>query len=455
MQTQSPLLRMLGYSTPTNGPANQLGGPLGGSMTPDMVVQLQQLLLSVLAPMLQSMLQGGGMPTGDGYGSVTGAPGYPGATGGYPGAAGYPDATGGLLGGPSSAGITPGQSFGGVNGFFRDLANGLTQGALAPQGATPGYGDAYGGVQGAYPPATSGPNGGYGGTGGYGDTGVPPATTNDPIPNGLDYRDLSTEQRRAISGMSDRERAVLHLWGIQMTSEGRQDGGVLLNVLQNPENFQPAEVELARELQARDQATYGGVTGKSLDQEFFGLYRDITGNDISGRYGNAPIQFADGPINMDNRLSGNNGLTGFENQVLQLWGHAPLFNQGQIDGNIVDYALNSSNALEANLNRSDLLALREADLASDGVLNGDSLENAFIDTLDRLYLGAPGASVDKTMNDALQEAALRRQGLLPPPEPGSYGQGPYGPGAVEGVQPEQGPQMGGGSCPFLAGANAA
>ncbi|MEL7368732.1 MAG: hypothetical protein AAFN74_07465 [Myxococcota bacterium] len=450
--------------------AGQIGGPNLGGLNPDVVVQLQQLLISVLAPLLQNMLNAsesfqrlGGPGAGGPGGGGLGGPGLGGAGAGGPGLGG--PGLGGAAGNAGNAGqggfgpVGGGQSFGGVNGFFRDVAAGLTNGQGTAGNAGPGGGYGTGGGYGPGGPGggygPGGPGGGYGPGGpggGYGPGGPGGPGGEDPvgetIPSDLDYRDLSREQRRALSGMSDRERAVLHLWGIQMTSEGAQDGGVLLNVLQNPEQFQAAEVELARELQARDTAQYGGITGKALDQEFFSLYQGITGEDISGRYGNAPVRFADGPLDMDARLTGDNGLSGFENQVLQLWGHAPLFNNGQIDGNIVDYALNSDNALEANLNREDLLALREADLRSDGVLNGDSLENAFLDTLDHLYLGGPEASAERTMADALEEAALRRSGALPPIEDvPEYGD-------VTGPAPIERPgSTGGGQCPFLAGAS--
>lgn len=436
-------LRSLGLQQAPNGRSPGLHqlfqtggvGPGFGAPSQDVVVALQQMLLQVIGPMLESM-----MDSFSGQGSPSARGGLPGggSAGGLPG--------GGYAGGPTSgygAGepgsfgpVVPGQSFGGVEGFFRDVEAGLTQGsALPPEGsALPPQGS-------ALPPGGTAPSYGYDGA-------QPDPGVGETIPTDLDYRDLNKEQRRELSGMSDRERAVLHLWGIQMTSKGSQDGGVLLNVLENPENFQEAEVQLARELVARDNQAFGGVTGKSLDQEFFGLYEDMTGKDISGRYAGAPIQFAQGPLDMDKRLTGDNGLNAFENQVLQLWGHAPLFNGGRIDGNIVDYALNSSNTLEANLNRSDLEALKRADLASDGVLNGDSLDNAFLDTLDRLYLGDPGASAERTMNDALAEASLRREGLLPPPEPASERN-------IEALPPTQRKGGGGGACPFLAGGGAA
>lgn len=339
-----------------------------------------------------------------------------------------------------------------TEGIGNQLPSGQNSRALAGGGlgSTSGQGLANPGLAyNRYNPVSESSSGAFDrtaeGTAGTGGAGY--KSSGESIPTQVDYRNMSKEERRESSGMSDRERAVLHLWGIQMTAKGSQDGGVLMNVLESPDQFQAAEVELAKELQAKDEELYGGLTGKSLDQEFFSLYEGMTGEDISERYAGAPMQFAEGPVDLNARLNGENGLNSFENQVLQLWGHSPLFNQGKIDGNIIDYALNSSNTLESNLNRQDLEALKEADLASDGVINGDSLENAFLDTLDNLYLGGPGASVDKTMNDALQEASLRREGLLPPPEQGS---GPLeGIDALQPPHPTQG--TGGGQCPFLSG----
>ncbi len=298
------------------------------------------------------------------------------------------------------------------------LGNGLPPG---------GTGSPMGGVAGFYRDVVAAKNAGVGG-----------------ISTGVSYQSLSNAERNVASGMDEHQRAVLHLWGIQMGAAGHQDGGVLLNVLNNPSGFKPAEVELAKELAAREQAMYGGITGKSLDQAFFGLYQQLTGKDISQRYGNAPVRFAQGPVNMDNRLTGANGLNQFENEVLQLWGHSPLFNGGKIDGSILGYAMNSNNRMEVNLNQQDLQALWDADLASDGVINGDSLENAMVDVLDRVYLGAPSASVQRTMNDALEEASLRRQGVLPPSDRPAASAA-----SIDAIAASQARRTGG-SCPFIS-----
>jgi hypothetical protein len=172
------------------------------------------------------------------------------------------------------------------------------------------------------------------------------------------------------------------------------------------------------------------------------VYRGLTGVDISSRYGNSPIHYARGPVNTQNRTTGANGLSNFENTVLQLWGHSPLFT-GSVDGSILDYSLNSANRLEVNLNNGDLQALKQADLASDGVVNGDSLNNSMLDVLDHVYNGGPSASVGRTMNEALEEASQRRAGLLPPPRQP----------AAQGINPLALNQLraGGGYCPFLQG----
>ncbi len=373
----------------------------------------------------------GGLPSGPNVLGPFGGPGglpfaSPGLLGPFGGPGGLPQQSPPLLGPPSFG--APNGTFPFANQFNGGISPQVTSpfpfpsqpiaatGPVAPQTQAP--------VQATQPfspfpfPTTNNPIS-FGSVGGSGSSVGPtqragwgwqnmvqPTQTNiDPSVN---YKNLDLTQRQALSGLSDHERAILHLWGIQMTSDGRQDGGIYLNVLQNPDQFKPAEVELARQLQARDQAQYGGVTGKALDQEFFGLYNKITGQDISQRYGNAPVNFADGPVNMDNRLTGNNGMSGFENAVIRLWGHDPLFNGGHIDGSVLSYTLDSPNALDFNLNKSDVQALLTSDLASDGVRNGDSLAGAFGGVLDKLYLGGPGASADAVQTAAIQQASQTR-----------------------------------------------
>ena len=94
-------------------------------------------------------------------------------------------------------------------------------------------------------------------------------------------------------------------------------------------------------------------------------------------------------------------------------------NGGKIDGSILAYTIGNNNSLDSNAHSGtpganiDEFAriLLDADLASDGVRNGDSLGSAFIDTLDKLYLGAQGASVQRTENRAAQRA--QQNGISP------------------------------------------
>lgn len=249
-----------------------------------------------------------------------------------------------------------------------------------------------------------------------------PGTPGNPVSTGpgfnknFDWQSLdpTTQQGRdargQTSGLNDTGRAVLHLWGIQVTSAGKNNGGIYFNVLNNPENFKPAEVELVRNLYNQEMAMFGGVTGKLLDQQFFGLYKDMTGKDISGRYGNRPLEFAQGPVNMENRLTGNNGLSDMDNTVIRMWGHDTLDN-GAMDGSITEFTLTSQFALDkldgssGSLDKRNVEALLAADLA-DGVRDGNSMESAFIDSLDRIYFGGPGASTQ----GVLQRAGLNQAG---------------------------------------------
>ena len=186
-----------------------------------------------------------------------------------------------------------------------------------------------------------------------------------------------------------------------MTSAGKNDGGVYFNVLNNPENFQEAEVQLAREMYNQEQSMFGGVTGRMLDQHFFGVHEHLTGEDLSQRYANRPIEFAKGPVNMDNRITGNNGLSEFDNTVLRLYGHDSLDN-GKQDGSVTEFTLQSDFALDkvdgsrGSVGADGVKTLLAADLA-DGVRDGNALNSAFIDSLDRVYLGGPGASAERTM----------------------------------------------------------
>jgi hypothetical protein len=240
-----------------------------------------------------------------------------------------------------------------------------------------------------------------------------------PGPN-FRYQDLNSQQRQQVSGLSDAQRAAVHLYGIQVTSAGKNDGGVILNVLQNPSGFKPAEVELAKRIYQYEMQTYGGLTGKGLDAAFFEVYKAETGVDLNQRYGNRPITYAQGPVNMENRITGNNGLGSMSNSVLRLWGHDTLDN-GLNDGSVVQWTLNSQNSLDAGLNRGDLQALLAADGADNGTRDGSALGRAFIQTLDQVNFGTQAPTQQSVLgqsgitNQQQMQTVLQRLAQNPPP----------------------------------------
>ncbi|MBX2860025.1 MAG: hypothetical protein KTR14_02240 [Vampirovibrio sp.] len=269
---------------------------------------------------------------------------------------------------------------------------------------------------------------GAGGAGGYG--GNAAGGPSGQIANGtvdltsVDFRQLNTDERTAI-GLNDRDRAVLHLWGRQMIAKGHQDGGILAKVVSDAQAgggdgtviINQAELDLSNELIARDQQIYGGLTGKSLDQEFFQVFQKMHGVDISQRYGNTPVTFFDGNLpqlpegsavdsdQWEAQLQAQNGLNGLENSVLRMWGHEPLFTGGKIDGSAALMTLMNPNALDrGNTSTASAEALLRADLVDDGVRNGSSLTNGFVDVLDKLYLNGAGTNTDKLRNDAVANA---------------------------------------------------
>ena len=310
----------------------------------------------------------------------------------------------------------PFQGGGGFPSFPQPQFPGQNPFQFYPSPGTPYFG---GGGQPGFPspyPGPGFPQPGYPTQPGFptqpGGPGTPgnPVSTGPGVNNNLDFTKLSKNERTNLSGLND-TGAVMHLWGIQVTSEGKNNGGIYFNVLQNPDNFQPAEVELVKNLYNQEMAMFGGVTGKLLDQHFFGVYQQQTGKDISQRYGNRPLEYAQGPVNMDNRLTANNGLTSMDNTVIRLWGHDSLDN-GAMDGSVAEFTLNSQFALDkidgskGALNQREVEILLAADLA-DGRRDGSSIESSFIDTLDRIYFGGPGANAQVTAN----RAGLNSQGV--------------------------------------------
>jgi hypothetical protein len=229
--------------------------------------------------------------------------------------------------------------------------------------------------------------------------------------------------QRTADGLDDHDRAIIHLWGRQIISAGKEDGGILLNVQGDVgHTFNAEEHKVADELIAQDQQDYGGITGKSLDKEFFKIMQKLhpdTTIDTS-KWLNTPVNFAKGPVNFISDVNGiqqQTGLTQFDQGVLRLWGHDPLTNGGKIDGSILAYTIGNPNALDniangGNGDKSENIdidniaqGLLTADVTQDGIRNGDSLSFAFGRVLDKVYLGKSDDNMAFVQQNAATKAA--------------------------------------------------
>ncbi|OED36072.1 hypothetical protein AB833_28730 [Chromatiales bacterium (ex Bugula neritina AB1)] len=307
-----------------------------------------------------------------------------------------------------------GQSFGNqTSGNYS--GNGATNYTGSGQGG--GYGSGYGGSQAtapqqgqSYTPESSGaasqgtqssgggcPFLGQNGGQDYNSGGDPVQGTGGPDDRDIDFSTLTAEQRTDM-GLNATDRGILHLWGRQMISAGKQDGGIYTTVL-GPDGTgsgwdNKAEVALVQNLRAQEQELFGGDTGYLLDQAFFDLHGSRTGEDLSARYADRAINFSQGATDITNdigKLQERTGLDQFQQGVLRLYGHDPLMD-GQWDGSVLAYTIDNDNSLDgvthSEGNTIDNVAqdLFNADINDDGVNNGSSLNNAFISVLDSLYL---------------------------------------------------------------------
>lgn len=317
--------------------------------------------------------------------------------------------------------------FKGFSGIFNSFADMMGGAAGAIGGAVGGAGGAAGGAGGAAGGA-GGAGGAYGGgaggttdpggAGGSTDPGGAGGTTPD-VNRNIDFTKLSPEERSQL-GMTNEERAIDHLWGRQVISKGFQDGSIYNNVLNNPQKFTPTEVALVKQWAETEKQLYGGINGKELDKAFFGLMQKISPDADPNKiqqYLNAPMRFSDGSeLNIVSDLATlqkQTGLNADEQAALRLWGHEPLFNGGQIDGSILAYTIGNANSLDSDAQGKggpgasiDGIAesMLKADLASDGVRNGDSLKFGFGQVLDKIYLGGDGLQAGEIDQNAQQVA---------------------------------------------------
>ena len=214
----------------------------------------------------------------------------------------------------------------------------------------------------------------------------------------IDFSTLSKAERSSM-GLSDRERAVVHLWGRQMMSAGEQDGGIYTNVLgadgSGADWGNKDEVALIQELRAQEQERFGADTGWLLDEAYFDIMKDKTGVDMSERYADRPVRNSKGPVNITNdikTLEERTGISGFEQGVIRLMGHDALMD-GEFDGSVLEFTVGNANSLDSSKHSGGITntidgtaeALLAEDKSDDGQVNGSSILNQTINTLDRLY----------------------------------------------------------------------
>ena len=214
----------------------------------------------------------------------------------------------------------------------------------------------------------------------------------------IDFSTLSKAERSSM-GLSDRERAVVHLWGRQMMSAGEQDGGIYTNVLgadgSGADWGNKDEVALIQELRAQEQERFGADTGWLLDEAYFDIMKDKTGVDMSGRYADRPVRNSKGPVNITNdikTLEERTGISGFEQGVIRLMGHDALMD-GEFDGSVLEFTVGNDNSLDSSRHSGGITntidgtaeTLLAEDKSDDGQVNGSSILSQTISTLDRLY----------------------------------------------------------------------
>ena len=217
----------------------------------------------------------------------------------------------------------------------------------------------------------------------------------------IDFTELDLKERTK-AGLNDRDRAVLHLGGRDLISrdpDAKEAQSIYFNVLGKDgtgDNWgNKAEVSLVKELKAKEEKEFGGVTGSLLHDELLGLHTRMTGDNVTDRYADREIRFASEGVDITSNvetLEKRHGMNRFEQGALRLYGHEPLLTGGKVNGQILAYTVGNDKALDgakySGGNAVDDVAksILEADMA-DGKLDGDALNESYLAALDKALLG--------------------------------------------------------------------
>lgn len=241
--------------------------------------------------------------------------------------------------------------------------------------------------------------GGGGGGGTIGPIRPPtgPGQSHFDVDRGLKFRDLTADQRSQV-GLNNRDRAILHLWGRQVITDGKQDGSIYSTVL-GPDGTgkdwpNQEEVRLVLELKHMERsAGYRTDNGTALDHMFFGLYERLTGVDLASRYQGRQIHNSNGELEITNdlnQITRDTGLSHADQAILRLLGHDPLID-GEMNGSILKYSLGNDNALDSDENSDGngidgfTRQLLNHDIQDNGVIDGSALLNHGIAVMDKIY----------------------------------------------------------------------
>jgi hypothetical protein len=250
---------------------------------------------------------------------------------------------------------------------------------------------------------------------------------------GLDYTQLSEQQRKDFNGLSRGSAAIIHLGGRANISGAMTanfvspSAQIYNNVINDPDHFHPEEVEMVKKFREDEIKRRGMVTGENLDNAFIdemgarnnmdpGLIQHLHDNVnqrvqqmMANPNRNAVMADLNKPLNLVDDIStlqNQSGLNKTEQAAFRLGGHSVLFSgDGRVNGDILGLTLGNTNALDnkgAGNNGSidaETQAIAQADMADDGKLNGSSLRDADQAVLQKLYDGGKGISNNQAILD--------------------------------------------------------
>lgn len=241
----------------------------------------------------------------------------------------------------------------------------------------------------------------------------PPAP--QPQPQTPEYTDRTLEEREAMSGLNEFERISLRMWGHDVLDDGKNNGSVILKTLLNPqgsgnEAFLKDEGSRATVYNHlfTDMFDDGQINGSSLRQTFEGIYKKVTGHDISRQLDQA--QYTSANLNPQEifkqapdlktpqglqQASKDTGLNVTQFLNLALWGHDAVDQRGyagrNIDGSVLQSSLSNPKSIDYGFVNSSpttkqyTQGLIDKDKQQFGRTTGYTLNTDFLKIVEQIY----------------------------------------------------------------------